>query len=215
MNNNFFSMFVPKKNEYFVLLSEMADAIVEVANLNIECITAETHEDIVEYSSKIREQKKIGSVLLGKIVRELHNTFVAPFDREDINNLAIYMKDVIDHISSCAKRFMMYSPKNMPSDSRLLAELVKDAAETIKKAINSLDMLKKNPQNITHLCKKLENIENNSDEIYENFLIKLFKEEKDAIEIIKLKDILYELEHATDSAEHVGKVIGTIVVKYA
>ena len=215
MNNNFFSIFVPKNNTYFELLSEMADALVETAELNLQCINAQTHTDILELTSKIRAQKSIGSKLQSRIIRELHSTFITPFDREDIHDLAINTKDVIDHISSCSKRILLYSPKKMPKASTVLAELVKDAASVAKQAIDKLPQLKKNPQVITQLCKRLENIENQSDETYENFLIELFKKEKDAIELVKLKDILHELEHATDSAEALGKIIGTIIVKYA
>jgi uncharacterized protein Yka (UPF0111/DUF47 family) len=215
MDNNIFSFFMPKNNTYFELLSELADAINSIADLTLECIQAKTREDIIEYSKKIREQKQSSTVLQGKIIRELHNTFVTPFDREDIHDLALNMKDTVDHIASCAKRIMLYSPNNMPDDARIMALLVKDSGITIKEAIESLPTLKKIPQNTSRLCKKLEEIENKTDEVYENFLINLFKNEKNAVEIIKLKDILYELEHATDSAEHVGKVLGTIVVKYA
>lgn len=215
MKNNLFSKFVPQRNEYFVMLSELADAVHTTAELTVHCVRSDVHTDVVEYSAKIREQKRIGARLQGQIIRELHNSFITPFDREDINNLAIHMKGVIDHISSCAKRIMLYEPKTMPEAGETLAELVRESTEVVQKAIEMLPQLKKKPQNITHLCKQLESIESKSDEIYENFLVKLFKNETDIIELIKLKDILHELEKATDSSEHVGKIIGTIVVKYA
>lgn len=215
MNNNFFSFFTPKSGQYFDLLSEMADAVFAIAKLTEECIQAKSHSDIVKYSTQIREQKQIGSKVQNKVITELHNTFVTPFDREDISNLSMHMKDTIDHISSCAKRIMLYSPKYMPEDASTLAALVREAAELLRKAVNKLSDLKKNPQSISKICKQLSSIESQSDEVYENFLIKLFAEEKDAVEVVKLKDILHELEFATDSAEHVGKIIRTIVVKYA
>jgi uncharacterized protein Yka (UPF0111/DUF47 family) len=61
----------------------------------------------------------------------------------------------------------------------------------------------------------LHDIENKADDVYEHFLLKLFEDEKDAVEIIKLKDILHELEKATDKAEGVGKIIKTIIIKYS
>jgi len=78
-----------------------------------------------------------------------------------------------------------------------------------------LDVLKKNSNKIKEFCAELHDIENRADDVYENFIIELFETEKDGIELIKLKEIMYELEKATDAAEYVGKIIKTIIVKYA
>ena len=78
-----------------------------------------------------------------------------------------------------------------------------------------LDVMKKNSKNIKEYCLELKVTENKADDVYENFLIDLFENKKDAVEIIKLKEIMSELEKATDAAEHVGKIIKTIIVKYA
>ena len=64
-------------------------------------------------------------------------------------------------------------------------------------------------------CSELHDIENKGDDVYETYITKLFAEEKDPIELIKAKEIMYELEKTTDAAEHVGKLIRTIIVKYA
>ena len=64
-------------------------------------------------------------------------------------------------------------------------------------------------------CSELHDIENKADDVYETYITKLFAEEKDSIELIKAKEIMYELEKTTDAAEHVGKLIRTIIVKYA
>ena len=76
-------------------------------------------------------------------------------------------------------------------------------------------MLKKHSVKIKEYCQELKVIENRADDVYENFLIDLFENQKDAIEVIKQKEIMSELEKATDAAEHVGKIIKTIIVKYA
>jgi uncharacterized protein Yka (UPF0111/DUF47 family) len=78
-----------------------------------------------------------------------------------------------------------------------------------------LDVLKKSSKKIKEYCIELHDLENKADDVYEQFLIDLFENEKDAIEVIKLKEIMSELEKATDIAEQVGKIIQTIIVKYA
>ncbi len=215
MINNFFSRFLPQKDNYFSLLAEMAESVCITAELTQKCTRATTQEDIMLFVSQIREQKQRGLKLQGKIVRELHKSFVTPFDREDINYLTLNMRDVIDHISSCTKRIIRYNPQTMPEAACAMADILNEAAQLLKTLILKLPEIKKKPQNLTHLCLQIESLENKSDEVYENYLIDLFKNETDCMEVIKLKDIMAALEHAMDSTEAVSKVISTIVVKYA
>lgn len=215
MKNSIFDFFVPKEDKFFPLLSEMADAILKASELIVDCVQAKTHQEVVDVFKKIKEQERRGDQLQNKIFEELNNTFITPFDREDINALSNTLDDVIDFINSCAKRMMLYSPKSMPESAHLLAVLVKESATYLVKAIAELDVLKKNPKTVTELCDKLHELESKADDVYEHFLIDLFENEKDAIEVIKLKDILHELEKATDTQESVGKIIKTIIIKYS
>lgn len=81
--------------------------------------------------------------------------------------------------------------------------------------MEELDSLKSNVSNIEAYCKALHEIEHKADDVYEHFVIKLFEDEKDGIELFKLKEILYEMEKTTDIAKYVGKIIRTIIIKYA
>jgi predicted phosphate transport protein (TIGR00153 family) len=213
--NNFFDKFVPKEPKFFPILKEMADVILVASDLIIECVQKDDHESAVEFYKKIKEQEKKGDALSVKIFDELNSTFITPFDREDIHHLADRLDDVTDYINSCAKRIVLYNPKQLPKEAIDLALLIKEGAVCIGKAVDELNVMKKNSKKIKEYCVELHNIENKADDVYENFLIQLFENEKDAVEIIKLKEIMYELEKATDAAEYVGKIIKTIIVKYA
>ena len=96
-----------------------------------------------------------------------------------------------------------------------MALLIKQAAECIHNVIDQLEVLRRRPEKIMVCCSELHDIENKADDVYETYITKLFAEEKDSIELIKAKEIMYELEKTTDAAEHVGKLIRTIIVKYA
>lgn len=215
MNNSFFSRFTPKETKFFPLLREMSEVILQASEYIIETVQAKDHGEVTAAFRKVKEQERAADKLQSKIFDELNNTFITPFDREDINNLAATMDDVVDYINSCAKRTMLYKPKVMPESAVRLAFLVKESATIITKTVEELDVLKKNTASITEYTNQLAGIEHEADDVYEHFLIDLFDNEKDAIEIIKLKDILHELERATDAAESVGKIIKTIIVKYA
>ncbi|NDV68876.1 DUF47 domain-containing protein [Dysgonomonas sp. 25] len=214
MKNGLFDRFKPKESKFFPLLREMADVITEAASLIGDCVQASSHEEVVSIYKKIKEQEHKGDKIQNTIFTELNDTFITPFDREDIVSLAGTMDSVIDMINSSAKRIMLYSPKSLPESARVLALLLQDAASDIKSAINDLPNLKGKADSIRGACGHLNEIESKADDVYEHFLIDLFENEKDAIEVIKLKDILHEMERASDSAETVGKILKTIIIKY-
>ena len=215
MNNSFFARFMPKEPKFNALLKQMADVSAKSAVLVIECVKNVEHEVVIEYAKKIKAYEKEGDNTLVRIFDELNTTFITPFDREDIHSLANCLDDVMDFINSCAKKIVLYRPKQIPQSALMLAQLVDKASDVVLNAVNELSSVKKSAKNIKKLCNELHDIENSADEVYEEFLSNLFANEKDSIEIIKLKEIMQELERAVDAAEDVGKIIKTIIVKYA
>jgi predicted phosphate transport protein (TIGR00153 family) len=215
MNNSFFARFMPKEPKFNVLLNQMAEVSAEAAVLMIECIKTTDFEKVVEYAKQIKAYEKKGDNTLIRIFEELNTTFITPFDREDIHSLANSLDDVMDFINSCAKKIVLYRPKQTPESALILAQWVNKASDIVLQAVSELSSVKKNAKNIKKLCNELHEIENSADEVYEEFLSNLFANEKDNIEVIKLKEIMQELEKATDAAEDVGKIIKTIIVKYA
>jgi predicted phosphate transport protein (TIGR00153 family) len=216
MNNSFFSRFMPKEPKFFPLLSSLSDVIVRAADLLSQCIDSKQRgEDIESFYKLIKEEERNGDVITIKIFNELSLTFITPFDREDIHDLANNLDDIIDAINSCAKRIMLYNPKALPKEATELSGMICNCAGFLSQAISQLNILKKNPKHIGHCCEALHDLENAADDTYAQFITDIFREEPDPVEIIKLKDIMYELEKTTDCAEHVGKILKTIVVKHA
>ena len=215
MNNSFFTKFMPKEPKFYVLLRQMAEVSAEAAILMIECVKSTDREKIVEYAKKIKAYEKQGDNTLVQIFDELNTTFITPFDREDIHDLANCLDDVMDFINSAAKKIVLYRPKQIPESAVKLAHLIDKASDIVLNAVTELSSVKKNAKNVKQLCNELHDVENSADEIYEEFLSNLFANEKDNIEVIKLKEIMQELEKATDATEDVGKIIKTIIVKYA
>lgn len=215
MNNSFLNSLSPKEPKFFPILKEMANVIIEASDLMYECIKKGDSQWNQEYYKRIKEQEQRGDALSNKVFDELNSTFITPFDREDIHLLANRLDDVTDRINSCAKRIVLYNPNKLPAGALELSSLLKKCAVSIDKAVEELNVLKKSSKNIKIYCMELHDLEHDADDVYEHFLIDLFNNEKDAIEIIKQKEIMSELEKATDIAEQVGKIIQTIIVKYA
>ena len=215
MNNSFFTRFMPKEPKFYALLRQMAEVSSQASVLMIECVKTTNYEEMVEYAKKIKAYEKQGDNTLTRIFDELNITFITPFDREDIPALANCLDDVMDRSNSCAKKIVLYRPKQIPGSAVKLAHWVDKASDIVLKAVTDLSSVKKNAKNVKMLCNELHDVENSADEVYEEFLSNLFANEKDSIEVIKLKEIMQELEKATDAAEGVGKIIKTIIVKYA
>ncbi|MDR0207169.1 MAG: DUF47 family protein [Bacteroidales bacterium] len=215
MTNSILSLFTPKEPKFCALLKQMAEVSAEAAILLLDCVKNVDYEKVVEIAKQIKVYEKKGDNTLITIFDELNSTFITPFDREDIHDLANRLDDVMDFINSCAKKIMLFRPKHLPESALKLAQLIDNASDIVLNAITQLSNIKKNAKNISRLVNELHDIENNADEVYEEFLSDLFANEKDSIEVVKLKDILHELEKATDATEDVGKIIKTIIVKYA
>lgn len=215
MSNSFFSKFTPKEAKFIPTLKGITEVMLVASDLMIECVQKNNHDSAIEYYKKIKEQERKGDVLSNKIFNDLNSTFITPFDREDIIKLAGRLDDVIDYINSAAKRIVLYNPKDLPQSAVELAKLIRESVICIGKAVDELDVLKKNSKRIKELCKELHDIENRADDVYEHFIIELFQNEKNAKEVVKLKEIMYELEKATDASDNVGKIIKTIIIKYA
>lgn len=215
MNNSFFSKFGPKEPKFFDYLKQVSEILLAASEMLQGALECQTGEERKEFFRKIKEKERLGDELSHKIFEELSSSFITPFDREDIHLLADKLDDVIDRINSCAKRIAIYNPKKNNPYEKSLGEIVKKDAECVNDAMEELGSIRKNAAKLKQHCKTLHDLENEADDVYETAIINLFEEEKDGIELIKMKEILNELEKTTDAAEHVGKILRTIIVKYA
>lgn len=215
MKNSLLDKLMPKESRFFPMLRQMGAITIDAADLLIKCLESRNHDEAVGYFKEIREKEHEGDVVSSAVFDELNSSFITPFDREDIHLLADTMDDVIDGINSCAKRIVLYKPKSIPPSAVEQARLIREAGGEIALSMEALEAVKKSPDKIMHLCNNLYRIEGNGDGVYEKYIQELFGQETDAVEIIKLKEIAWELEKTIDTSERVAKIIKTIIVKYA
>lgn len=215
MNNSFFSKFTPKEPKFFPLLKQLSDILVSASAILSDSLNHSSVKERTEAYKKIKDLEREGDKLTHHIFDELGTTFITPFDREDIHNLASSIDDVLDGINSGAKRIAIYNPRPISQSGQALCTIIEQGTKLIDESMEELEKFRKNPVRLREICTKLHDLENRGDDIYEHFIIKLFEEEKDSIEIIKIKEIMQELEKTTDYAEHVGKVLKNLIVKYA
>ncbi len=210
-----FQFFLPKDGKFLPLLQGQVEDILRASDLLVEFTSTSDHEKHKALYAEIKKTETHCDRITDAILDELNKTFITPFDREDIHALASQLDDVLDLINCSAKRTVMYQPHEMSASMVSMAVHIKDSAECIRVAINELKKVKRDPSVVREQCRRLHELENSADDVYEHFITSLFKDEGDAIELIKQVEIIQLLESATDKEYRVADVLKTIIVKYA
>src|SRR6266536_2612549 len=162
-------------------------------------------------SQRIKAFEHRGDEMTHSILRKLNQTFITPFDREDIHRLTSSLDDVLDLINSAADRVTMYKITDPPPAVRQLSKLILRQCEELGRAVSHLQ---KNGDVLSR-CVEIKRFENEADAASREAIGKLFEHEKDPINLIKIKELIEVLETATDKAEDVANVLETVVLKNA
>ena len=200
---------IPRETRFFDDFVAMAEQIRLGAAMLEEMLAPD--KPIWDKADQIKEVEHKCDFLTHEIIQRLHRTFVTPLDREDIHTLARSLDDVMDAIDASAAVVRLYSIERVRPDARELTRLVRDSAEQVVCAIRALEKRK----GVAECAVEINRLENEADRAHQAAVSALFKDEKDAIVIIKWKEILDFLEQATDRCEDVANVLEGVVVKHA
>lgn len=203
---------LPHDKKFYAFFEESAQNLVAAAEALQEfrhCTPAD-HPRIVERINDLEHQ---GDAVTHKIYAELSATFVTPFDREDIHHLASILDDIMDYIKGCASRFMLYKIPCCPNHMNALMEVLRDSAVELKTGISLLRDFRK-AKELQEVLRNVKAYENEADSIFEHAIADLFEHEKNAIEIIKLKELYVVLESATDACDDAANIMETLLIKH-
>ncbi|NCD68638.1 DUF47 domain-containing protein [Mucilaginibacter agri] len=213
--NSIFQYFVPKdKKVFFPLFEQAASNVVAMATVLVEAVNnnnAATREELFKQIDKLENK---GDDITHQVYLELGKNFITPFDREDIHALASAIDDVADNIQGSANRMMLYHVEEITEPIRKLSDLILQASIDLEKAVRELKDLR-NVRAIADSCIRINSIENQADYVFDRAVADLFLYEKDALKVIKHKEILAALETATDMCEDAANVMESILVKNA
>lgn len=213
--NTLLSFFAPKDVKFLPMLSEASDILVHSSELLKQLFESKTDEERVELCKLIKAEELKGDKVTGQVFRALNETFITPFDREDIYELTDEIDDSIDAINRAAHKVLLYDPIHLPECTALLAEIVRKASIEVQSAVTELSNLKKTDRQFREHCREIKRLEEKADVVYEEGIISLFKHETDTVELIKLKEIIQELEKSANKINNIGKALKAILVKYA
>jgi len=213
--NTILSIFAPKNVQFFSSLNEIAEIANNSAVLLHELFESADSERINELCQLIKAEETKGDDVTRKIFKALNETFITPFDREDISALTDAIDNVIDVINRVAQKVMLFSPEKLLPATLEMAVVIKNEVTAMKKAVNELSHLKNTNKQIREHIKEIKHFEEEADRIYGKGSSGLFRSEIRTIELIKMKEIIQEMEKVANRINSVGKILKTIVVKYA
>ncbi|MFM6954461.1 MAG: DUF47 domain-containing protein [Sphingobacteriaceae bacterium] len=212
--NAIFQYFIPKDKNFFPLFEQSSSNLISMAELLKKAVNTKNADDRLEFFKEIESMEHIGDDITHQIYLELSKNFITPFDREDIHQLATAIDDVADYIHGSANRMLLYQVDNITEPIQKLAELILQAVTDLDKAVRELRNLK-NIRAIADSCVRINSIENQADYVFDRAVGDLFAYEKDAVQLIKYKEVLAALETATDMCEDAANVLESILVKHA
>jgi len=199
--------FVPQKREFFVLYSRAARNAVEIARLLVELL-----DEFPASDGRLRDIKELeheGDRLTREVVDLLNRTFVTPFDRDDMYELASALDDICDHIDEAAGNIAGYGVTEIRPSARQQAQVILRATQKLCEAVERVDGFKDADRQLH----ELRDLEDEGDRLNREAVSELFRTETDAISVIRWKDIHEQLEEAVDACENAADVLEAILVK--
>lgn len=206
-----FSLF-PRDEKFFTLLSEHAQGVAKGVNYFADLLGKWSQEQHIGIH-KLKDLERECDMTTHEILDKLNRTFVTPIDREDIYTLAKQLDDIIDNVYQIATRMHLYDIKVVSSELVDLVSILKETVEVVVKGVNSISDLSRQ-QRILDYCIEINRLENLGDRANEKAIHNLFLNQKDAIEIVKWKDIYDLVEDTIDTCEDVANTMESIVVKH-
>ncbi len=200
---------IPRDNRFFDLFVEDANNVVAAARVLEQFMR--NYGERERLASQLRDAEHAGDQMSHNIGQQLEQTFVTPFDREDIHALISRLDDVVDLIEEVADTFILYGIEAPTPLAVQQSEIIVLQCEQVAEALANLRTFR----GLERYWIEIHRLENEGDRIVRRGIAELFTNGDDAVNVIKWKDVYSLLEEAIDACEDVANVIERIVVKHA
>ena len=196
------------KRLFFETFENMARCAVEASG-TLEEMFKNGSDAFATHAAKIKDIEHRCDDLVHGAIRELNQTFITPFDREDIHDLCTALDDLVDLMDAAASRAVLFKVGRDVPDAAALAGVIRRQSEKILDAVGHLQ----DTQAILDRCKQIKELETEGDRVYREAMARLFDQHADAIFVIKAKEIIEVLEAGTDAGDRIAIVLERIVLK--
>ena len=203
--------FKPKEDKFYKLFLEAAQNVNDGAIILREGLDSLADKELNVSKIEVLEHK--GDRLVNIVVKELNESFITPFDREDIYSLIKKLDDVLDLINSTMHRFLMYDIKESTEEAKQLADMILACTKHNLELMNGLNSVGNKKRCIKEKIACIHQIESEADRLFRKTMSELFKNEINPIEIIKWKEIYQILENTIDKCEKIANTVEGVVIK--
>ncbi|WP_271812713.1 DUF47 domain-containing protein [Clostridium beijerinckii] len=200
----------PKEDKFYKMFIEAAQNVEEGAKVLRKSLDSLSNIEL--NVSKIEELEHNGDRLVNVMVKELNDSFITPFDREDIYLLIKRLDDILDLINSTIHRFVMFNVTESTEPAKYLADMIIKCTKLISELMDELHLIG-GKNSINEKILTINQIESEVDRLFRNTVGDLFRNEKDPIEIIKWKEIYQILENTIDKCEKIANIVEGVVIK--
>ena len=211
-----FKKLLPKEGNFFELFNQHAERMVEGVHAFAKLVANYNDANLREqYNREVDQAERSADKVTHEVNRLIHSTFITPIDREQIHSLINTMDDVADLIQDSAETMALYDVRHMTEEISRLTDLSVRCCERVKEAVGFLNKLSDHDTAVAALktCEEIDKLESDADRVMRSAMSKLFREEPDVREVIKLKAIYELLETITDKCEDVATVVEGIVLE--
>jgi uncharacterized protein len=201
---------MPREGKFFDLFNAHAERIVEGARELAAMIG--TFKDLDAHAQRIDAVERAADKITHECMTLLHKTFITPFDRDQIHQLINTMDDILDLIQDVAESVALYDLRSVTPEARQLAEICQMCCERVKTVVGLLTDVKRS-EAILKCCEEIDRLESDADRVMRSALSKLFREESDLKQVMKLRVVYDLLETITDRCEDVANIVEGIVLE--
>lgn len=200
---------IPRDESFYDLFVQQAETLVHGARTLQDVVTS--YVDVEAKARRLHDIEHEADETTHEIMRRLNTTFVTPLDREDIHELASLLDDVMDHMDAAADLLVLHRIEKPLPEMKAQGDLLLRGAETTRDAIRTLPDFR----NLSEYFVEINRLENEGDRVYRQAIADLFSGDYKAMDVLKWRDIIDELEAAMDELEDVANALEGIALKQA
>lgn len=205
---------LPREEHFFDLLERGAECALRASNILLAACSDVTYAEREQQVKLLRDEEHAADKVIQEVYEALNKTFVTPLDRSDIYELATDIENTVDRMTSTASYIVVHAMEDLPSGSRELAEQIHKACQNLAEAVKLLRSMKRMDE-IRKLCEGVHQAEHDGDQVFRTQIGLMYKQEKDAIRLLKHKEFLEGMEYALDVCDDVANALETVVIKNA
>jgi uncharacterized protein len=201
---------IPREMKFYDMFEEMAATVTRAAGKFLDMVTV--FDNVPKRCLELKEEEEVGDGIVERIIKALDRSFITPFDREDIHQLAMKLDDVLDNMEETAHRFQEFRLDRPPAAAVDLARMIRESCEHLEQGVRGCRNLKRSEE-IQKRVLEVGRLEKEADQLYREADGALFANPPEILTLIKWRELYEWLEATVDACKDVAQVLSEIVIK--